>query len=131
LRKGDIQPQTGRIGLLSWWEVGCHWLTEVDWSEEGRSAQGDCLSKVKAMILSTKVFDPTRGSREAQAQEDHSLEKRYLPGPMMTALAPECSKARGQKRWAVPIQRVTVQALRKCPDWNLVVGKSVLAALPK
>ena len=47
LRKGGIQSQAS-IGLLSWWEVGCWWLTETGSSEEGRSTRGDYLWKVKA-----------------------------------------------------------------------------------
>ena len=97
---------------------------EAGSSEKGHSIEEDRLLKVKAVLLST------RG--DTKAREDRNPEKRYLRGPMMTALAPECSKTvAGQRtREVTPIQRVTVQTL-KCPDWDSMVGELVPGILTK
>lgn len=107
---------------------------------EGYSFQEDRLSKVKAVLLLTKVFHSTSGCKKAQG--DHNLEKRYLRGPMMMALAPGCSKMTwGQRtREVTPFRRAKVmaqttvgqvQTLMKCLDWDSMVGESVPGILTK
>jgi len=51
---------------------------------------------VRAVVLSTKDFDLTRGDRKAR--EDHNLEKRKSRGLRATVWAPEYSKTAGGQK---------------------------------